>query len=135
LKSGGKEPLGRDAIYWHFPGYLGAGQDSWRTTPAGAIRSGDWKLIEFFETGKVELYNLREDLGEKSDLARSMPDRAAERHAKLLDWRKAIRAPMPTPSTPESKAAAKKGGAGKAAARKGARKKAARKAADRNEDP
>ena len=63
-------------LYWHFPGYLGAGKDGWRTTPAGAIRAGDWKLIEFFETGKIELYNLAEDIGEKNDLAKKMPDRA-----------------------------------------------------------
>src|SRR5207247_1125213 len=44
LFAGGKGSLDRDAIFWHFPGYLGAGANSWRTTPGGAIRAGDWKL-------------------------------------------------------------------------------------------
>src|SRR6185295_3604985 len=69
LTSGGKERLQRPAIYWHFPGYLGAGENAWRTTPAGAIRSGDWKLLEFFEDHHLELYNLRNDLSEKTNLA------------------------------------------------------------------
>jgi arylsulfatase A-like enzyme len=96
LTSGGKEKLNRDAIYWHFPGYLGAGENSWRTTPVGAIRSGDWKLLEYFEDGRLELYNLRDDLSEKQDLAPKFPDRAQELRSKLLAWRKSIDAPMPT---------------------------------------
>ncbi|MEX2287368.1 MAG: sulfatase [Planctomycetaceae bacterium] len=85
------------ALYWHFPGYLEAGpnSDSWRTTPAGAIRHGDWKLVEFFETGTVELYNLREDIGETNNLAGSSPERAQALHAELDSWRKAVGAPMP----------------------------------------
>jgi arylsulfatase A-like enzyme len=58
---GKADKLKRDALFWHFPGYLEAGKGGWRTTPAGAIRSGDWKLIEFFEDGRTELYNLRDD--------------------------------------------------------------------------
>jgi arylsulfatase A-like enzyme len=85
----------RKPLYWHFPGYLGGGKDSWRTTPAGAIRVGDWKLVEFFETGKIELYNLKDDLGQKTDLAAKMPDRAKELHSQLVEWRKAVNAPMP----------------------------------------
>jgi arylsulfatase A-like enzyme len=96
LNTGGKAALDRDAIYWHFPGYLGAGVGSWRTTPAGAIRSGDWKLIEFFEDGRLELYNLREDLGEKNNLATQQPEKTKELHAKLVAWRKQVGAPMPT---------------------------------------
>ena len=103
LTSGGKAKLDRDAIYWHFPGYLGAGPGSWRTTPAGAIRSGEWKLIEFFEDGRLELYNLRDDLGEKNNLAANMPDKARELHAKLTVWRKEIKAPMPTANKAERK--------------------------------
>jgi arylsulfatase A-like enzyme len=86
----------RKPLYWHFPGYLGAGKDGWRTTPAGAIRAGDWKLIEFFETGKIELYNLAEDIGEKNDLAKNQPDRAKAMHDDLVMWRKSVNAPMPT---------------------------------------
>jgi arylsulfatase A len=89
LKQAGK--LTREAIYWHYPHYH-------NTTPGGAIRAGDWKLIEYFEDGRVELYNLREDLGETEDLAASMPEKAAELRKKLADWRKSVGAQMPTPN-------------------------------------
>lgn len=100
LTGGGRGKLDRDALYWHFPGYLGAGPGQWRTTPAGAVRAGDWKLLEFFETGRLELYNLRDDPGEKTDLAATDPERTKELHAKLAAWRKRVNAPMPTPNTP-----------------------------------
>ncbi len=90
--------LGRDAIYWHFPGYLEAfGRPGWRTTPIGVIRAGNFKLLEFFEDGRLELYNLVEDLGEKNNLVRSLPEKARELQLKLAAWRKAIDAPMPEP--------------------------------------
>src|SRR5262249_13221855 len=88
LTSGGAKRLDREALYWHFPGYLGAGPGSWRTTPAGSIRTGDWKLIEFFETGKLELYNVRDDRSEKTDLASAMPERVQSLHDRLIAWRK-----------------------------------------------
>lgn len=104
-----KKDLGREAIYQHFPGYLGAGANSWRTTPVSTIQAGDWKLLEFLEDGRLELYNLRDDLGEKKNLARTMPDKTREMHGKLLAWRQAIQAPMPTPNNqPEKKAPRKK---------------------------
>lgn len=88
--------LKRDAIYAHFPGYLeGGGAGQWRTTPAAFIRSGDWKLLEFFETGSLELYNLKDDLSEKKSLAREMPDQVKALHAKLVAWQKDIGAAMP----------------------------------------
>jgi arylsulfatase A-like enzyme len=104
LKSSGKAKLRRDAIFWHFPGYLEANvkKGTWRTTPAGAIRSGDWKLIEYFEDGRVELYNLKEDLGEKKNLAKAMPARAKELREKLHRWREQIQAPMPQPRVEET---------------------------------
>jgi arylsulfatase A-like enzyme len=95
LMSGGKDTLQRDALFWHFPGYLGAGQNSWRTLPVGVIRSGDWKLMEFFEDGRLELYNLKDDLGEKTNLAEKHPDRAKEMQSRLARWRSEVNAPMP----------------------------------------
>jgi arylsulfatase A-like enzyme len=105
LTSGGKTAPQREALYWHFPGYLGAGQNAWRTTPAGAIRAGDWKLQEFFEDGRIELYNLKDDLSEKTNLAAKMPEKAKELKEKLSAWRASVKAPMPTKNA-EYKAAA-----------------------------
>ena len=99
LLTGDIQSLERDAIYWHFPGYLGAGAGRWRTMPCGAIRAGDWKLIEFFEDGRLELYNLKEDLGEQHNLAEAHSDKAKELHEKLVAWRGSVQAPMPTPNT------------------------------------
>ncbi len=92
-------PEPRPPVYWHFPGYLQGNQDvgAWRTTPAGAIRVGNHKLIEFFETGEVELYNLQQDLGEQNNLATLQPERAQELHAMLKQWRQDTGAPMPEP--------------------------------------
>ncbi len=88
--------LQRDAIFQHFPGYLGAGQDTWRTTPVSLIQSGDWKLMEFLEDGRLELYNLAEDIGETKNLSQSNPEKAAELHRRLVAWRRDVNAPMPT---------------------------------------
>jgi len=91
-----KARLKRDALYWHFPGYLeGGGPGIWRTTPVGTIRSGDWKLMEFFQDSRLELYNLKDDLSEKNDLAARLPDKTRELHAKLKAWRQALKAAMP----------------------------------------
>jgi arylsulfatase A-like enzyme len=95
LFSSPDKPLGRDAIYFHFPGYLEAASGGWRTTPAGMIRSGDFTLLEFFEDGRLELYNLKDDLGQQKNLAAAQPDKTRELHAKLVAWRTAIGAPMP----------------------------------------
>ncbi|MFO0947150.1 MAG: sulfatase [Planctomycetota bacterium] len=94
-------------LYWHFPGYLGAGLGHWRTTPVSVVRSGDWKLLEFLEDGHLELYNTREDIGETKNLAHTMPDKARELRDQLLAWRTSIQAPMPTPNK-EQVAEAKK---------------------------
>lgn len=85
----------RKPLYWHFPGYLGSGKDVWRTTPAGSVRSGDWKLIEFFETGKLELYNLKDDIGEKTNLAEKNAAKVEELKGLLEAWRASVNAPMP----------------------------------------
>jgi arylsulfatase A-like enzyme len=106
--------LARDAFFQHFPGYLGAGVGSWRTTPVSLIHAGDWKLMEFLEDGRLELYNLREDLGETKNLALAQPERAKALHARLVAWRAAIQAPMPTPNKGDAApVAAKKKGKGK----------------------
>ena len=86
----------RDALYWHYPHYWG-GHPS-RVQPFGAVRAGDWKLIEFYEDMRVELYNLKDDLGETHDLAQTNPAKAKELREKLQLWRKAVDAQMPTPN-------------------------------------
>jgi arylsulfatase A-like enzyme len=89
---------GRDALYWHFPGYVEAfGRPGWRTTPLGVARAGIFKVIEYYEDGRLELYNVAEDLGEKNNLVRSLPEKAKELQAKLAAWRKSVEAPMPEP--------------------------------------
>ncbi|MEX2308408.1 MAG: sulfatase [Pirellulales bacterium] len=96
LLTGSIETPKREPIFWHFPGYLGAGANLWRTTPVGAVRSGDWKLLEFFEDGRLELYNLKQDVGEQHNLAATDAEKAHELHAKLVGWRNAVGARMPT---------------------------------------
>ncbi len=93
--------LKREAIFQHFPGYLGSGGNTWRTTPVGVIEIGDWKLMQYFEDMHLELYNLRDDIGERNNLAQAMPEKAQELYGKMLAWRAAINAPMPTPYTGE----------------------------------
>jgi arylsulfatase A-like enzyme len=87
--------LGREAIFQHFPGYLGSGPNIWRTTPVSIVQAGDWKLLEFLEDGRLELYNLRDDVGEATNRAGELPDKAAELHARLVAWRAEVGAPMP----------------------------------------
>jgi len=83
--------LKRDAVFWHYPHYH-------HSTPAGAIRTGDWKLIEFFEDNRLELYNLKTDIGEKNNLAQEMPEKARELQWRLAGWRRSVKADMPTPN-------------------------------------
>lgn len=98
----GEGSLRRDAVFWHFPAYLQAsGQgEPWRTTPAGAIRAGRYKLIEFFEDGALELYDLEEDLGEERNLAASLPEKRDELHTRLETWRNEVGAVVPTERNP-----------------------------------
>jgi uncharacterized sulfatase len=103
----GTGTIDRDAIYFHMPLY----DMLWGATPAGVIRCGDWKLIEFFgdyvdrEDGyryvvgpRIELYNLRDDPGETNDLSDKMPAKTEELLDKLHAWQAAVRAPMPHPN-------------------------------------
>lgn len=87
-----KEPdadLGRDTLYWHYPHYYQT------TTPVSAIRRGKWKLLEYFEDGHVELYDLDSDIGENVNLSEKMPGRAAELRRELDEWRKQVDAQLP----------------------------------------
>jgi arylsulfatase A len=84
----GGEKLNRNTLYWHFPHYHSL-------PPHGAIRAGDWKLIESYETGKIELFNLKDDPGEKKNLATVLPERAGQLKSWLHDYLKTIGAQMP----------------------------------------
>jgi arylsulfatase A-like enzyme len=92
----GTGTLSRDTLFWHYPHHqhyqLGG------TMPYGAIRSGDLKLIEFFNDMHVELYNIREDISEQRDLAGAMPQKVEELRARLHAWRKEVGAQMPSPN-------------------------------------
>jgi arylsulfatase A-like enzyme len=80
-------------LYWHFPNYTNQG-----SKPAGAVRDGDWKMIEDDETGNAELYNIAQDPGEKDDLAKSESARLSDMMGKLAAWRKSVGAQMGTPN-------------------------------------
>jgi arylsulfatase A-like enzyme len=91
LLQGGTRP--ERPLFWHYPHYSNQGGG-----PGGAIRLGDWKLIEFFEDMHTELYHLKDDLGEQKDLASAMPDKVNALREQLHAWRKATGALMPTPN-------------------------------------
>lgn len=80
-------------LFWHYPHYSNQGG-----APHGAVRLGNYKLIEWYEDMKVELFDLQADLGELHDLARQLPDQANELRALLHDWRKRVNTQMPTPN-------------------------------------
>lgn len=84
--------LPREALYFHYPHYYAT------TSPVSAIRDGDWKLLEYFEDNHLELYNLREDLGESRDLAGQQPEQAARLRARLQAWRQQVGAQLPVPN-------------------------------------
>ena len=95
--------LERDAIFWHFPAYLQSNKGAakaFRTKPCGAMRQGRYKLIEFFETRRMELYDLIDDVGETNNLAKTMPDKAKKLRAKLRKWRGERKAPVPMEPNP-----------------------------------
>jgi len=77
----GQNALNRDALYWHYPHYSNQGG-----FPGGAIREGDWKLIERYEDGAVQLYNLKTDISEQKDLAEEQPERTKVMREKLHAW-------------------------------------------------
>ena len=77
-----------------------------RTRPCSAVRLGDWKLHEYFEDGALELYNLKDDISERKNLAKANPAKARELHKLLVDWRKKINAPVPSKPNPDFNAKA-----------------------------
>ena len=91
LKQTGR--LKRPAVYWHFPHY-----DDPDVKPAAAIRAGDNKLIEFFEDNRIELYNLKDDIGEQNDLSVKMPEKAAQLKDMLHKWQRQLNTQMPKPN-------------------------------------
>lgn len=104
--------LSRGPLFWHYPHYGNQGG-----SPCGAMRDGDWKLVEWYEDGRLELYNLRTDVAEAHDLARDEPERVKQLHDKLNAWRKDVGAVMPThnphPRDPETPLPKKKAQASK----------------------
>jgi hypothetical protein len=82
----------------------------WRTTPASAIRIGDYKLIRFFEDQRVELYDLSSDAGEQRDISTTMPEKTAELDGQLRSWWERVGAWIPTVLNPEFAPDADQGG-------------------------
>jgi len=119
----GEAPLKRQAIFWHFPGYLNSpvnrGREldvrtGFRTRPISVIHKGDWKLHLFIEewqldggraklaqNNAVELYNLKEDIGERNNLASANPAKRDELLDDLLAWHKSVHAPLPSQPDPK----------------------------------
>lgn len=105
-----RDSLADRPLFWHFPAYLQSyggrynleqRDPLFRSRPCSVIRTGKWKLHEYFEKGELELYDLEEDLGETRNLAVSQPEKAEELHGLLKQWRKRIGAPVPTEPNPE----------------------------------
>ncbi|MGD9556365.1 MAG: sulfatase [Mangrovibacterium sp.] len=90
----GKNEIERRAIYWHFPHYSNHGMQS----PGGAVRCGDYKLIEYFENSTVQLFNVAKDPGEHDDLSQTEPEKVKELSEMLHQWRKDAGARMMEPN-------------------------------------
>jgi len=85
--------LARGPLFWHYPHYSDQGG-----LPGGAVRDGDWKLVEWYEDNSVELYNLHDDIGETNNLAAKNPEKAQALRQKLHEWRTSVVGKMPTPN-------------------------------------
>ena len=94
----GKPFKGHEALYWHFPHYSNHGNQS----PGGAIRVGNYKLLEYYENGTVQLFDLENDLGEQHDISKENPEITEKLLKMLQDWRLETDAKMPDVKTPES---------------------------------
>jgi arylsulfatase A-like enzyme len=84
--------IARDTLHWHYPHYYET------TTPVSAIRAGDWKLLEYFEDSRRELFNLRDDPQEIRDLAAAQPEKTAQLSRQLAAWRNNVGANLPQPN-------------------------------------
>ncbi len=93
LLTGRGDDLDRPDLFWHYPHYGNQGG-----TPGCSIRCGDFKLIEFFEDGRQELYNLRDDIGEQHNLIAAKPDVAAALAKRLHAWQSSVEAKIPQPN-------------------------------------
>ncbi|MCA9014041.1 MAG: sulfatase [Planctomycetaceae bacterium] len=92
------------SLFWHFPAYLQkyqGMQQRFRTTPVSVIRQGDWKLLEFFEDGHLELYNTRLDISETMNLVDSHPEKATQLATALREWQKQVQAAIPSEPNPK----------------------------------
>jgi arylsulfatase A-like enzyme len=89
----GAGSLRREAIFWHYPHYHLGG-----ATPYSAVREGPWRLIQFQEDGRMELYNLAADVSESADLASRYPERVNRMKQRLENWRRAVGAQMAVPN-------------------------------------
>jgi arylsulfatase A-like enzyme len=104
-------PLNRKAIYWHYPHYHTSS-----IGPCGAVRRGNYKLIEWFDEtiygpgNRFELYNLKEDIGEQNNLVKEMPQKARELRKLLANWRSEVKAQMLTPNPDYNPDKARKSG-------------------------
>ncbi len=92
LENGNTE-YDRGPVFWHYPHYGNQGG-----TPGSSVRRGDWKLIEFFEDNSIELYNLKDDVGEKHNLAPEKPELASELLSLLHQWQSECNALKPVPN-------------------------------------
>jgi arylsulfatase A-like enzyme len=86
--------LQRDALFWHFPCYIGRGE------PSSAVRAGNWKLIEKFGDRSYELYDLGRDPGEQQNLIARVPDVADRMKGMLFGWQQSLQAPRPSKANP-----------------------------------
>jgi arylsulfatase A-like enzyme len=96
----GENPSETRALFWHYPHYRRA-LAGVSASPSSAVRDGDWKLLHFYETDSVELYNLREDLGEVHDLSRVHPEKTVKLRRLLDSWRGSVAAQPPVPNRAE----------------------------------
>ena len=80
-------------LFWHYPHYSDQGG-----RPSGAVRLGEWKLIEFYEDNRTELYNLKDNPGERSNLVVKEAKKAEQLRKLLVEWRKSVSASMPKPN-------------------------------------